>query len=105
MALVIKIEEKAEISNRELIKHIENMEDKDRIWFIDRLNKMDTFSKEIWHFVTSVLKLSRRDLKEHQINQLLNKINEAERVLWAKLKKLRDEHPTKSNNEAYPGKG
>lgn len=85
--LVLKIDEKAEISNRELIKGIEAMKPEDRVWIIDRLNHMDTFTKEIWHFKTSALKLSKRDLKIFELLDLLKECNKIQSTLLKKLKK------------------
>ena len=86
---MIKIEEVAEISNRELIKHIDVMKDEDRTWLIDRLNQMDTFSKEVWQFKTSALKLQKRKLGAFEILDFLKECNKVQSVFLNKLKKLK----------------
>lgn len=84
--LILKIDEIAKISNREVIKGIEAMQPEDRIWIIERLNQMDTFSKEIWHFKTSVLKLSKRELGAFEILDLLKQCNKIQNIFLNKLK-------------------
>ncbi len=87
MALVIKIEEEAEISNRELIKHIESMEPEDYFWFKDRFNLMKTFREQVWHFKTSAFMLSKRELEIHEMLDLLKECNKIQNSLLKKLNK------------------
>ena len=87
MALKIKIED-VEISNREFIKGVEAMKPEDMFWIIDRLNKMDTFHKEVWHFKTAALKLSKRELESFEILDLLRECNNIQSALLKKLKAI-----------------
>jgi hypothetical protein len=94
MGLQVEIKHTADISNRELIKGIESLEEKrpeDYFWIKDRLSQMDTLSKEIWHFKTAAFKLAKRDLEVYQIQDLLKEFNKIQSDLIAMLKKKKNE--------------
>lgn len=87
--LMIKIDEIAKISNRELIKGIEAMKPEDYYWLKDRLNLMKTFREQIWHFNTSAFMLSKRELEAFEILEFLKVCNKIQNTFLNKLKKLK----------------
>ncbi len=87
--LMIKIDEIAKISNREVIKGIEAMQPEDYIWIKERFNLMKTFSDQVWHFKTSALKLSKRELEIFEILDFLKVCNKIQNTFLNKLDKLK----------------
>ncbi len=90
MSLVIEIKQEAEISNRELMKYMESMKSKkpeDYYWLKDRFHLMKTFREQVWHFKTSAFMLSKRELKDFEMLDLLKECNKIQSSLLKKLNK------------------
>jgi hypothetical protein len=87
MGLQVEINEIADISNRELIKGIEAMQPEDYYWLKDRFNLMKTFREQVWHFKTSAFMLSKRELEDFEMLDLLKECNKIQNSLLKKLRK------------------
>ena len=85
--ITLKIDD-VKIGKRELIKGIEAMPPEDYFWFKDRFNLMKTFREQVWHFKTSAFMLSKRELEDFEMLDLLKECNKIQNSLLRKLNKL-----------------
>ena len=89
----LKIEEDIEISVKQLIAGILEMEDSNRLKVIEGITKINSLSNEKWWFTTSSRKLSKReDLTADEIIAIQTELNSLNATLISKTKKLQKEY-------------
>ncbi len=87
--ITLKIDD-VKIDKSELFKGIKAMETKnpeDYYWLKDRFNLMKTFREQVWHFKTSAFLLSKRELEDFEMLDLLKECNKIQSSLLKKLNK------------------